>query len=261
MLRVKDWIKSYFWVPLVGVFLVSFSFRDFFLVAIIYFCAISYAYVINNYFDAEIDKKHQGKIRTNRNPLAQGLITKKNTLMLLGILLLIPLVLAIQMSFIGFIFVLLSIIFSTLYSVKIFRLKEKLMIDIITNGLVGGFFPFLAGVALAGGTFNLYFLLIGILFTILVASSLLAHQIADYDKDIGNTKNTVIKIGQRISYIFLVLFHLVFLLCFLMVLNYFTIEWWLYYLFIFLSFAIPLYYLKEIKNKHIGQLLNNTFKI
>lgn len=104
MLRIDGWIKLFFWIPIVGAGLVQFSFRNFMLVGIIYFCVTSYSYVINNYFDLEIDKRNDKKIKLNTNPLAQGLITKKGTLILLIILLLISSVLAIQMNFVGFYF-------------------------------------------------------------------------------------------------------------------------------------------------------------
>ncbi|MCK4520330.1 UbiA prenyltransferase family protein [Candidatus Parcubacteria bacterium] len=249
MLRIKDWIKSTFWIPLIGAVLVHTSLQSFFLIAIIYFCATAYSFVINNYFDIEIDKKHKEKIKANTNPLAQGIISRKGTLMLLGILLFIPLILAIRMSFIGFILVLLSIFASTLYSAKHIRLKEKPGLDIIISGLMFGFFPFLAGATLAGGGLNFPIILVGILFTILSSTGLLAHQAVDYEQDLGNTKTFAIKIGLKMSCICLILFIVASLLCFEFICQFFTIEWWLHYsILMFLAFCFPLRYIKEIKN-------------
>lgn len=249
MLRIKDWIKSTFWTPLIGAFLVHASLRSFFLIAIIYFCATAYSFVINNYFDVEIDKKHKEKIKLNINPLAQGIISKKGALMLSGILLFVSLVLALYMDSIGFIFVLLSIFASTLYSAKYIRLKEKPGLDIITSGLMFGFFPFLAGVTLAGGGLNFPIILVGILFMILSSTGLLAHQTIDYKQDLGNTKTFAIKIGWKMSCICLILFIVASLLCFEIICQFFTIERWLHYsILIFLIFCFPLRYIKEIKN-------------
>jgi 4-hydroxybenzoate polyprenyltransferase len=266
MLRIKDWIKSTFWAPLIGAVLVQASLRNLFLVAIIYFCATAYSFVINNYFDVEIDKKHKEKIKLNINPLAQGIISKKGTLIVLGILLFVPLVLAVHMDSIGFIFVLLSILASTLYSARHIRLKEKPGLDIITSGLMFGFFPFLAGVTLTGGSLNFPIILIGILFMILSSTGLLAHQIGilfmilsstgllahqtvDYKQDLGNTKTFAIKIGWKMSCICLILFIAASLLCFEIICQFFTIEWWLhYFILMFLIFCFPLRYIKKIKN-------------
>jgi 4-hydroxybenzoate polyprenyltransferase len=249
MLRIKDWIKSTFWTPLIGAFLVHASLRNFLLIAIIYFCATAYSFVINNYFDVEIDKKHKEKIKSNANPLAQGIISKKGALMLLGILLFIPLALAIQMDSMGFILVLLSIFASTLYSAKYIRLKERPGLDIITSGFMFGFFPFLAGVALAGGSLNFSIILVGTLFTILSSAGLLAHQTADYKQDLGNTKTFAIKIGRKMSFVCLILFIVSSVLCFEAICHFFTIEPWLYYsILIFLIFCFPFRYTKNIKN-------------
>ena len=264
MLRVKEWIKSYFWIPLIGAFLANASLKNFILIAIIYFCATGYSFVINNYFDIEIDKKHQGKIKSNKNPLAQGFITKKGTLIFLGILLIVPIILALQINFLGFIFVLLSILASTFYSVKYLRLKEKSFLDITTHGFMFGFFPFLAGVTLAGGSFGFFPFLAGILFTSITANELLIHQIVDYQDDLGNTNTTVIKIGQKMSYLCLISFFVITLLCFGIMLKYFTVERYLYWLFTLLLFWLPLYhyfcYQIKIKNKTVSQLFDPLIK-
>ena len=181
--------------------------------------------------------------------------------MLLGILLSTPLGLSIQMSFIGFVFVLLSILASTLYSIKYVRLKERPVIDIATHGFTFGLF-FLAGVTLAGGNLNFPIILIGILFTILGINSLLAHQTADYEEDLRNTETFAIKIGRKMSYFCLILGIIASLLCFEVILRFFTVEWWIHYpIFIFLLFCFPLRYLKEIKNKLRVQLLTSLFKV
>ena len=250
MLRINDWIKSTFLIPLIGAILVHSSLKSFILIAVIYFCATAYSFVINNYFDVEIDRKHKGKIKSNTNPLAQGIISKRGTLILLGVLLSIPLIFAIQMSFIGFIFVLLSIFSTTLYSVRYIRLKEKPGLDIMTHGFMAGFFPFLAGVTLAGGNISFPIILIGILFTELSSADLLVHQIIDYKNDLGNTKTFAIKIGLKMSYVCFILFIIGSLLCFKVISEFFTIEWWLYYsIFLFLAFCFPLRHIKEIKNR------------
>jgi 4-hydroxybenzoate polyprenyltransferase len=239
MLRPKDWVPGFFWVPIFAVLLVSLSLKNILIVAIISSCTLAYAFIINNYFDVEIDKKHERKIKANKNPLAQGFVTKRGTLAIIIFLLFPPLVLAAYFNFVGFLFVGLSIITSTLYSIKRIRLKEKTGIDIISHGLMFGFFPFLAGVTLAGGIINLYILSIGFLFFLINCSALLSHQVKDYDQDLGNTKNTTTRIGLKIGFIFFILIQFVFLLCFFMILRHFIVEWWIYYLFMFLLFWIP----------------------
>ena len=259
MLRFQDSVKLAFWIPLAGAVLVNVSFKNFILVAIISFCFTSFAFVINNYFDVTIDKKNQDKIKSKTNPLSQGLVTKKGTLILLGVLLIISILLSLQLNFIGFIFVSLSIFLSTLYSISYIRLKEKNIIDIINHGLMFGLFPFLAGMALAGGEINILLVMIAFLFTILSSSALLSHQIIDYEEDLGNTETTAIKIGREKSYILLFLFLIISLSLFeIIILKYYpNIQWWLFYpsLSLLIFWWLPLKLLRQLSKKRIKDTL------
>lgn len=240
MFRIKDWVLSFFWVPLVGAVSVSSSPKTILIIATISFCILAYAFIINNYFDTEIDRKHRKKVVSNKNPLAQGFISQKGTLSITMILLIFSFILAITISLYGFFLILLSIIASTSYSIKHIRLKERPGADIITHGLMFGFLPFLAGIILGGGVIDFRFLFIGLLFFLLNCNALLSHQIVDYEEDLGNTKSTVIRIGRKTSFIILILFQFIFLLGFTMLGRYFFISPWINSLFIFLLFLIPL---------------------
>jgi len=208
MLRVKEWIKFYTLIPLIGVILAHAAPPVLILVGVIFFCVIGYGFVINNYFDVEIDKKHTKKVRMGNNPLSAGKITKKGTFMLMCVLLAIPIALSCFLTLTGLLFTLLSISFLTLYSVKYIRLKERFIVDIITHGLMFGLFPFLAGFTLAGGKISTLILLVASLFMILCCVSLLTHQINDYSEDFGNSSTTVVRVGQKRGWTMLVLFIL-----------------------------------------------------
>jgi 4-hydroxybenzoate polyprenyltransferase len=62
MLRIRDWIKFYPLFPLAGAYLAGGGPDQTLLVLIAYVCLISYAFVVNNYFDAEIDRQHRRKV-------------------------------------------------------------------------------------------------------------------------------------------------------------------------------------------------------
>lgn len=231
MLRVKDWIKLFFWVPIAGAVLVNASLIDIFYIAIISFALTSYSFVVNNYFDVEIDKKNEEKKRLNINPLTGEFVSKKETLILMGILLTTSLFLSFRMDFTGFLFIILTILSSTFYSIKYIRFKEKNIIDITNHGLMFGLFPFLAGLTLAGGTITNLFIMIALFFTLLSANALLAHQIIDYQNDIGITNTTAIKIGREKSYFVLLSFLIfsLFLFEFIVLRYYPDIRWWLFF--------------------------------
>jgi len=261
MLRIEDWIKSSFWSSIIGAFLVNALWADIFLIGIIYFCATAYGFAINNFFDVEIDKKHRGKIKSNKNPLAQNLVTKRGSIILLGILLLIPVILSICLSITGFIFLLLSIFSSTLYSVKYIRLKERPGLDIISYGFGFCFFPFLAGVSLSGGVLIFPIIIVGILLMILSFQGLLFHQIVDYYDDLDNTSNLTLRIGREKSFILVFFLILISLLFFELVFSFFSIQYYFHFLIIlFLIFSFPIrlinqFYKEKIKNTLIERLL------
>lgn len=255
MLRAKEWMKSCFWIPLIGAVLVNTSIKNFIFIAVISFCVFSYGYAVNNYFDIEIDKKHKKKIGQVTNPLAQGLIAKKGVLIFLLVLLIVSFVLAIHINNVGFVFVLLTILFSTLYSIKYFRLKEKFALDIITLGLISGFFPFLFGVTLAGGVIVFPLVLIAILFMVLNSNFLLIHQITDYNEDFGKTKTTVIRIGIMASYICVGFLVIISLICFKAISQYYFINIWLY------SFIITFLILWPIFWSVRGRILVNHSRL
>lgn len=208
MLRVKEWIKFYTLIPIIGAVLAHATPSVLFLVGAIFFCVIGYGFVINNYFDVEIDRAHTKKVLLGKNPLSTGKVTKKGTFMLMGLLLAIPIALSYFLTLNGLLFTVLSIAFLTLYSIKYIRLKERFIVDIITHGLMFGVFPFLAGFTLAGGNLNTLTLLVASLFMIIGCGALLTHQINDYEEDFGNSSTTVVRVGLKRGWALLLFFVL-----------------------------------------------------
>jgi 4-hydroxybenzoate polyprenyltransferase len=208
MLRVKEWIKFFTPIPLIGAILAHATPFAIILVGVIFFCVIGYGFVINNYFDVEIDKRNTKKVRMGKNPLSAGKVTKKETLVLMSVLLVIPVAFSCFLTLSGVLFTVLSIFFLTLYSVKYTRLKERFIVDIITHGLMFGLIPFLAGFTLAGGNLNTLTLLVASLFMIIGCEALLTHQINDYDEDFGISSTTVVRVGLKRGWAMLVLFVL-----------------------------------------------------
>ncbi len=197
MLRVKEWIKFFTPIPLIGAILAHATPFALILIGVIFFCVIGYGFVINNYFDIEIDKRNTKKVRMGKNPLSAGKVAKKETLVLMSVLLVIPITLSCFLTLTGVLFTVLSISFLTLYSVEYIRLKERFIVDIITHGLMFGLFPFLAGFTLAGGDLNTLTVLVASLFMIIGCEALLTHQITDYGEDFGNSSTTVVRVGLK----------------------------------------------------------------
>lgn len=227
MLRIQDWIKFYTIFPVLGALLARGFSPNLPMVCTIFLCVIGYGFVINNYFDVDIDRKHQKKAELGTNPLAVDHVTKKGTLLFSVMLLGLPLVLASMMNTVGLVFTLLSIISLTLYSASPIRLKDRFIIDIISHGVMFGGFPFLAGFALAGGDpLPSLQLPVGIasLCTIICCEALIAHQINDYWEDLGTASTTVLRIGRKKGWILLNTTTLISLLDLYLITHFFAIE-------------------------------------
>lgn len=195
MLRIGDWIKFYMAVPLAGALLAGAVSAQIILVIIIYFDIIGYAFTVNNYFDVEIDRLHNGKMKSKKNPLASGLISRRGVLLMMLFQIGIALI-SVEMSFIGLSLVLLNLLLFTAYSGGV-RLKEKFALDIITHGLMFGAVPFLAGFALCKGSISPEILLTSSLPFILAAEALIAHQLVEYEEDVLSTRTTITMIGKK----------------------------------------------------------------
>ncbi len=197
MLRIKDWIKFYPLFPLVGTYLAGGGRVQTLLVLIAYICLISYAFVVNNYFDAEIDRQHRRKVESGTNPLAAGKVDERGVMLLMFALVSIPLILSIRLDLMGALFVVINLLIFTAYSASCIRLKERYLVDAVSHGLMFGALPFLSGFLLCGGDPSRGIILISLLFFIVGCEALIAHQIVDYAEDLGSTTTTVTRIGEK----------------------------------------------------------------
>lgn len=206
MMRIPDWIKFYLLFPLAGAYIAGGFSASLLVTGLTFFCLTAYGFVVNNYYDVEIDRNHQGKAAADTNPLAAGQVSRQGTWRLMLLLLLLPALLAISAGWIGWILVALCAGALTLYSAKPFRLKDRLIVDIVTHGLMFGGLPVLAGYALAGGTPGAVVSLVAALIaTTVCMEALVAHEINDYAEDLGTAQTTVVRIGKAGGWVVLFL--------------------------------------------------------
>jgi len=200
MLRTGDWVKFYPLFPLAGAFLAAGLSSDLIVVFALFFCVTAYGFVINNLYDAEIDRNHAGKTKQGKNPFADRLISKRAVVGMCAVLAGIPLLASFAISGTGFVFTLLCLITLTLYSAPPIRFKDRFATDIVCHGVMFGGLPFFAGYTLAGGAIPeiLSFPAVSALVcTLLCCEALIAHEILDYHDDLGTTYTTVVGIGLR----------------------------------------------------------------
>jgi 4-hydroxybenzoate polyprenyltransferase len=200
MIRTGDWIKFYPLFPLAGAYLAAGISIDSITVFVLFSCVTGYGFVINNLYDAEIDRNHPGKIKQGKNPLADRMISKEETIGMCAVLAGIPLLLSFTIPGTGFVFTLLCLIALTLYSATPVRLKDWFAGDIICHGVMFGGLPFLAGYTLAGGGIPQLISLpaaSALICTLICCEALIAHEIQDYHEDLGTTYTTVVSIGRK----------------------------------------------------------------
>jgi 4-hydroxybenzoate polyprenyltransferase len=197
MLRIQDWIRFYLFIPLAGAVMGGGESHQILLVSIIYFFLISYAFVVNNYFDVDIDKLHLRKMGHNKNPLANGSVSKRGVLVLMLLQIIFALLCSLYLSRIGSAFMLLNILLFTAYSARHIRLKERFGWDIVTHGQMFGMVPFMTGFLLCQTALPVEILSVSLLFFMIACEALIAHQVTDYVEDVKATTTTVTQIGQK----------------------------------------------------------------
>ena len=197
MLRIKDWIKFYPIFPLLGAYLAGGGRYEIMLVLVAYIFIIGYAFVVNNYYDAEIDRLHRRKVESGTNPLAAGKVDERGVLLLMSALVSITLFISLWMDLLGAIFVALNLLVLTAYSARRIRLKERYLWDLASHGLMFGTLPFISGFVLSGGDPSRGIILISLLVFIVGCEALIAHQIVDYAEDVESTTTTVTRIGEK----------------------------------------------------------------
>lgn len=227
MLRISDWVRFYMFIPLTGAVMAGGGLNQILLIGVIYFCLISYAFVVNNYFDVDIDKLHIQKMGHNKNPLANGGVSKRGVLVLMLLQIIIALLFSLSLSEIGSAFVLLNALLFTVYSASHIRLKERFAWDIITHGQMFGMIPFLAGFLLCKTALSMEILSVSLIFFFIACEALIAHQVTDYVEDVKATTTTVTHIGQRKGLLLLGVFAVLSLLMLPILANQYQIPSWL----------------------------------
>ncbi|NYT05130.1 MAG: UbiA family prenyltransferase [Methanomicrobiales archaeon] len=197
MMRIADWIRFYPLFPLAGAFFAGAVPAVLAGTAGIFFFLTAYGFVVNNYYDVDIDRRHLQKARKNTNPLAAGQVSRAGTRLLMAVLLAFPLIAALCAGWTAWLAVMACAAALTLYSAPPLRLKDRSWWDVATHALMFGGLPFLAGVALAGGTLlSAPALAAMLLASAICAEALIIHQINDYAEDCGTAQTTVVALGK-----------------------------------------------------------------
>jgi 4-hydroxybenzoate polyprenyltransferase len=196
MMRIRDWIRFYPLFPLLGGYISGGISAELAVIGVVFFCVTAYGFVVNNFYDVEIDRQHQRKRVSGTNPLVTGQVTGRGTVLLMAALVIVSLAAAVVMSTGGFFWTFLCLAALTLYSAPPFRLKDRAFVDIVTHGLMFGGLPLVAGWSLAGGT-GATPLVPALICTAVCAESLIAHQINDYFEDLGTATTTVVQFGLK----------------------------------------------------------------
>ncbi|RLI74801.1 4-hydroxybenzoate polyprenyltransferase [Archaeoglobales archaeon] len=153
---------------------------------------ISFAFAINNCFDVETDSKNRSKY----NPLVNGSITLKESLLFSVTLALIGIIIASILPLRAFVIYLLSTFLALVYSAPP-RLKTKPPLDLISHGLFFGVLPFLFGLYSSNGSIDSYYTLLGSLFFYSCFLEMRNH-IGDYSSDLtSNTITSAVVLGKQ----------------------------------------------------------------
>lgn len=149
------------------------------------FCIMSFTFAINNYYDVESDRINPR--RRNINAIVSGHISRKTSVALLLILVLIPLLISIFLSFEILIFCSFLLFIGWAYSAPPIRTKNIPVLDVIWHFI--GFFSYvlwgslIAGRSIIGGSIGLLIFIMAISLGIFSMIGQVGNHIKDYESD------------------------------------------------------------------------------
>ena len=146
VMRVGSWLG---WVISFGfgsILLVFPSLERFLVVLFAFSFATASVFILNQYFDRKEDQENAFK---SNLPVAAGRMTPRTALIFSFLLIVLCLVLVVSVDVNLLSLFLIYLVFGTLYSSPLFRLKNVPVADFLVSGVGGGFMPFLIGLELA----------------------------------------------------------------------------------------------------------------
>jgi 4-hydroxybenzoate polyprenyltransferase len=181
-----------------------------FFISFFFIAALTFA--MNNYFDADSDKKNPR--RRDINAIASGRISKQNGIILNLIFILISLIVTVLHNFEIFLFCIYLIFLGLAYSVPPIRLKGRPRWDVIWHFF--GFFSIVMYGSYVAGNISIFNWLIAISLGVWSSVGQVGNHIADYtfDKESG-TKTYAVWIGldkSKTTINILTLIHLILLI-------------------------------------------------
>ena len=208
-----------------------------------FFFIASLTFSMNNYYDADSDRINPR--RKNINAIASGKITKKTSILLNLVFILITLVVTILYKFEVFLFCIFLMFLGLTYSVPPIRLKGRPGLDVIWHFF--GFFLIVIYGSFVAGNVELISWLIAISLGVWSSIAQVGNHIEDYhpDKSSG-TKTFAVWIGldkAKTSILILTILHLILLIPLIIL---YSIQ---YYISLFIIILLPILGLVIIRPK------------
>lgn len=196
-IRLADamkWSAISFFGFLIGI--QSLSLYEYFLPGIVFLittiCIMAFALSINNYFDADSDRKNPRRMQSN--PIASGEISEKTGIFIIIFLCVVPLIVSFFYKREVFFFSILLLVWMEVYSAPPFRMKGKPGVDVIWHFF--GFFFFILWGSLIAGSLTQVTWFIAVSIGMFSSIGQVWNHIVDYsfDKESG-TKTYAVKVG------------------------------------------------------------------
>jgi 4-hydroxybenzoate polyprenyltransferase len=240
-------------------------------VLIVVFSAQIFLFASNDYFDRSVDALDPKK--RARNPVSNGSVTLPGVRALLIVTGTIPFIFSMYFGLWPLVFVGISMFVFFFYTAPPLRLKNKVVLDVLSHGIFVNTFPyFFCLVVLEDFSMGSVFLLSAIMMRSTMAQMM--QEIRDYDIDRQVERNTVVALGQkRALWVVFSIYLLLFVSTAALLLTYELFGWGIpmYYVFILiLCFSfIPIFkklleakdYGREIEKLWMGQGRTNRWQV
>ena len=155
---------------------------------------LAYTFALNQCFDIKEDSLHEEK---KQFPVTSGRLSLSKAI-LWTILLLVAGSIAMLFTSTSPLVVLIYIFIWTAYSIPKLRFKERMGLDLVSNGAGGGL-SFLLGVSILS-SIGIHSIFIASIIALMYGTGYIFHSCADYENDkLANVKTTCVRIGKKKS--------------------------------------------------------------
>ncbi|MBN2095720.1 MAG: UbiA prenyltransferase family protein [Candidatus Aenigmarchaeota archaeon] len=194
--RIRDWLITLLMIPVLGAYISASSPLNIAFIAASFFFVCCYGFLLNDYFDIEIDQRNRKKVKDGTNAILSGKLPGNISVLLTAVFASLGFLIASLIGSQTLMLTLACMLLLFAYSAKPFRLKDVPGLDILVHG--GTYLlAFLSGYSAGGLALLPTAIFPATMIFLLGQAILVCHQLIDYEEDKKSANTTITRLGLK----------------------------------------------------------------